>query len=310
MSLANDYRPIDLDQIVGNEQAVATLESIFRRKPELLPHCVLFVGPKGCGKTTLARITARRLAVGDVVEQNSASYRGIDSAREIIQQARLRPLRGDRRAWLLDECHKLTADAQEAMLKLFEEPPAHVFFLLCTTDPQKLKKTVVDRCTVIRVEALNRRQIETLITSVLTKEKVDVDQKVIDAVVNSCDGSARQALTTLDAVIDMAPADALRVASQREADEAEGIELCRALMKPGCRWTDVQDVLAKMGTDYDVENVRLGILGYCQRVMLDAKNKADACGRAWLIMDAFREPFDRNGRPGVTWAAYMVAQAK
>jgi DNA polymerase-3 subunit gamma/tau len=287
--LQHDYRPDTLDKIVGNQDTVAALKAVLARKPEMQPHCFAFVGPKGCGKTTMAR--------------NSASYRGIDSAREMIAQSRLMPLRGSRKAWLMDEAHKLTGDAQEALLKIVEEPPAHVFLFFATTDPQKMKKTLLDRGHIFKVEALGRKQVEVLVTKVLTAEKVKLDEKVIQAVVDNCDGSARNALVLLDSVIDLPADQAVAVAKRVSDEQVEAIALCRALIK-GEKWSNVAAIIKGMG-EFDVESTRLAILGYCNAILLKEDNN-----RAWLVYDSFRDPLDRNGRSAITYQAYMAVQAK
>jgi DNA polymerase III gamma/tau subunit len=251
----------------------------------------------------MARITAAMLDCEDFNEQNSASYRGIDSAREMIAQSRLRPLRGSRKAWLMDEAHKLTGDAQEALLKIVEEPPAHVFLFFATTDPQKMKKTLLDRCHIFKVEALGRKQVETLVTKVLAAEKVTLDEKVIQAVVDNCDGSARNALVLLDSVIDLPADQAVAVAKRVSDEQVEAIALCRALIK-GEKWVNVAAIIKNMG-EFDAENTRQAILGYCNAILLKEDN-----ARAWLIYDSFRDPLDRNGRSAITYQAYMAAQAK
>lgn len=112
------YRPRTFDEVVGNKEAIRTLESFIKRDISEVPHAFLFSGPSGCGKTTLARILAKKLGCSDAnfVEIDSADFRGIDTIREIRRQMRLAPVGGGScRVWLIDECHKLTGDAQSAL---------------------------------------------------------------------------------------------------------------------------------------------------------------------------------------------------
>jgi DNA polymerase-3 subunit gamma/tau len=144
-------RPTTFGEVVGQPRAVAQLTQMGR--DDRRPHLLLFVGPSGCGKTTLARIVRRKLRCGeaDFMEVNAANNRGIDMVRDIEQRIGLAPIDGDCRVWLIDEAHALTPDAQGAFLKILEEPPSHVYFMLATTDPQKLKPTIRTRATEIVV---------------------------------------------------------------------------------------------------------------------------------------------------------------
>src|SRR3989304_2450876 len=148
------FRPKDLSDIIGNRSIVTSLESILQSKDR--PHAFLFTGKQGCGKTTLARILCKRLECSDhdLIEINISNNRGIDTARDIIQFAYVKPLDGRSRVYLLDEVHKSTNDFQNAILKVMEEPPEHLYFILCTTEPQKLLKTVISRCTEYVVSPL------------------------------------------------------------------------------------------------------------------------------------------------------------
>jgi len=290
--------------MVGNEATITALESALTRKKDFV-HSYLFTGPKGCGKTTLARIAANVLDITelDFKEMNSANYRGIDSVRDMIEQAELPGMgKSRRRGWLLDECHKMTTDAQEAMLKLLEEPPSHAFFFLATTDPQKLKPTVRDRCHEYKVESLNNVNMAKLIRTILTNEKVDLDKNVINHIMSAAKGSVRSALVILDKVIDLETADMMTVIDSLDLEENEAIDLCRALIN-GDKWIKVTEILKKLG-DSDVENVRQSVLGYCANTLL-TKDAA----RAYVIMDAFRNPFYNNGRAGLVMATYEAVMS-
>jgi len=142
-------------------------------KRNKVPHTLLFSGPPGCGKTTLARILRKKLNCGkyDFSEVNCADFRGIDMVRDIRSHLQQAPISGDCRVWLIDEAHKLSNDAQNAFLKMLEDTPNHVYFFLATTNPQKLLKTIRTRCTEVVVKSLGDKNMEELIDDVIVGEK-------------------------------------------------------------------------------------------------------------------------------------------
>jgi DNA polymerase-3 subunit gamma/tau len=304
MSLYKKYRPTTLDDVMGNKSTTDSIESILNRKTGI-PSAWLFSGPSGCGKTTLARIVAARLGVSDsdLRELNIGNLRGIDNAREIQEQMTLRPINGTHRAWILDEVHMATKEFQNAMLKTLEDTPKHVLFFLCTTDPQKLIKTVRDRCTQYQVESLSERKVERLLVSVCKKESVHVPNEVILQIAKDSYGSARAALVVLDKIMNLSVKDMKAAAEQTMLEQNEAIELARTLVKGGA-WPPVAKILKGMG-EYEVEGVRQLILAYCNSILMSNDNP-----RVWLVMDCFRETFDRNGRPGMTMACYAAMSEK
>ena len=134
MELKDKYRPKSLDKIVEQPAMVSALKGFIAKNK--IPHSMLFSGAAGCGKTTAARVVADLLKCGptDFHEINSANFRGIDTVREIQQRINLHAIGGKSRVWLIDEAHQLTKDAQNGLLKILEECPKHVYFMLCTTD--------------------------------------------------------------------------------------------------------------------------------------------------------------------------------
>lgn len=295
-SLAVKYRPRMLKDFLGNEEVVRSLRSTMER--EEIPHTMLFTGPSGCGKTTLARIVAARLKCSrrDFIENNAADFRGIDSVRDILRQMLLAPMSGLCRVWLLDECHQLSKDAQHALLKALEDTPAHIYFLLATTDPEKLLPTIKTRCVTFDVKPLDDKTMENMVVGVASSEGVGLSQEVVDQIVQDALGSARMALSILDKIINMEPADMLAAAKQQAAAQNESIDLCRALIgkKP---WKDISRIL--QGVQQDPEQVRRAVLGYSQAVLLKSGH-----GQAYIVMSAFRQPFYDLGKPGLTLACY------
>lgn len=304
MPLHLSHRPKTLKEIVGNEATVTALQSTLSRKDDLV-HSYIFTGPKGCGKTTLARITANILEISDLdfIEMNSASYRGIDSARDVIEKAQHRGMgKNGRRAWLFDESHKITKDAQEAMLKIVEEPPSHVFLFFATTDPQKMVPALRDRCHEYRVEALSNLNMAKLLNDTLKLEDATLDRNVINHIIAAAKGSARSALVILDKIIDLNDADMLTVIDNIDVEENEAIELCRALIQ-GTKWDKVCEILKGLA-DADVENVRQSVLGYCTNILL-SKDAA----RAYVIMSCFKDTFYNTGKAGLVMATYEAVMS-
>lgn len=297
MSLATKYRPKLLKDFLGNEEVTKSLRAMMER--EEIPHTLLFTGPSGCGKTTLARIVAARLKCSqyDFTENNAADFRGIDSVRDILRQMSLAPMSGPCRVWLLDECHQLSKDAQHALLKALEDTPKHVYFLLATTEPEKLLPTIKTRCVTFDVKPLNDNLMGTLLKSVIQREGIDnVLTEALDQIVQDSLGSARMALSILDKIINMEPADMLEAAKQQAAQTNEAIDLCRALI--GKRpWKEVARIV--QGIQQEPESVRRAVLGYAQAVLLKSGQP-----QAYIVMDSFRQDFFTTGKPGLTMAAY------
>lgn len=163
-------------------------------------HAYLFSGPRGVGKTSAARIVARLTGAGgtDIIEMDGASNRGIDDVRELREKVGLTPLSGKRKAYIIDEVHMLTAEAFNALLKTLEEPPEHVIFFLCTTEPQKLPKTVISRCVEVKFYKASDEEIIESVKRSIKGEKLEVTKEALERIAKSADGSFREAQTILE----------------------------------------------------------------------------------------------------------------
>jgi len=301
------YRPRTFDEVVGNKEAIRTLESFIKRDRSEVPHAFLFSGPSGCGKTTLARILAKKLGCSDAnfVEIDSADFRGIDTIREIRRQMRLAPVGGGScRVWLIDECHKLTGDAQSALLKALEDTPSHVYFLLATTDPEKLIKTVRNRCTTIIVSSLTEKQLISLMDEICQEEKKKVPEDILKLIAKNALGSARASLVALDQVIDLDKKEMANAINDNMARESKTLELCQAIFN-GAQWTSVQGILNGL-RDEDPESVRRSVLGYSCSVLLGNSTKKQAF--AMDVIDVFWDSLYNTGFPGLVKMCYDICR--
>ena len=298
MSLYEKYRPKDFNEIVGNSNTLAAIEGFL--KLENHNHTILLVGPAGTGKTTLARIIAQKLGAtgNDVIEVNAANLRGIDQTRDIIQQMKLSPLMSPCKVWILDEAAKMTNDAQTAFLKPFEDTPKHVYFILSTTDPQKLSPAIKTRCTTFTVQALPESRISHILQNIVAKEGKIISDMVKHHIAKNSQGSPRLAIEMLERVIELDPDKQLKVVDQVEKEEAQLFELCRAL-KDRRPWPEVAKILSNL--EQDAEQIRAGVLNYFNKVLLGSDD-----ANAYLILDIFKESFYYLGKPGLTRACYEV----
>jgi DNA polymerase-3 subunit gamma/tau len=285
---------------------VSSLLSILNRT-EGQPRTFLFYGPSGCGKTTIARIMKNHLQCSDedFHEYNASNTRGIDTIREIKSASDYKPWLGKVKIYLLDEVHKLTNDAQNAVLKLLEDTPEHVRFILCTTDPEKLLKTIRTRCTTFQVSALPSRSIITLLRSVCRAEKVPIDgnfPKVLEEIARVSDGLPRKALVLLDQVIDLNDEDALKAIEKVTLNESTTIELCRLLIEniPN-KWNQVAVILK--GLEEEPESIRYAILGYLATVLL---NKGDI--KIAQLISIFSESYMYSGKAGLIASCFLACQ--
>lgn len=290
-----------MKHVLGQSASVKMLSSFIR--DDKVPHALLFAGPSGCGKTTLARILKRRLECEDYdfFEMNAAESRGIDEVRRIKERLQLNAM-GKCRIFLIDECHRLTNDAQSALLKMLEDTPSHVYFFLCTTDRQRMLPTILTRCTDIRLQLLDNQSVRDLIRRVAKKEKLQVHEDVEDLIVEKVNGSARKALVLLEQIMTIEDSDEQVEVISKYEGETEAIELARILINPKSQFGDAAKVLKELKGD--PEGARRLVLGYCSAVMLKGGKMAS---RAYLVWDSFRDNLYDTGFSGLvgsTWEVY------
>ena len=220
--LARKWRPQQFDEVVGQEHITTTLRNAIEQ--DRLAHAYLFVGPRGIGKTSSARIFAKALncvkgptvepcgkcdncieiAEGrslDVLEIDGASNRGIDEVRELRDTVRYAPARGKYKIYIIDEVHMLTKEAFNALLKTLEEPPAHVKFLFATTEPQKVLPTILSRCQRFDLRRIPANLIVQHLKKIAKGEKIAIDEKALAAIARGAEGGLRDAESALDQLI-------------------------------------------------------------------------------------------------------------
>ena len=220
-ALYRTYRPQKFDEVAGQKQIIQTLKNAI--KDNKIAHAYLFTGPRGTGKTTMAKLLAKALncacddvkpcnecsackainegSFADVIEIDAASNNGVDEVRSLIDKVKYAPIEGKYKVYIIDEVHMMSQGAFNALLKTLEEPPAHVIFVLATTEPHKVLPTILSRCQRFDFGRISNNDIKERIERVLDSENVSYDAEVIDLVSELCDGGMRDALSILDQTI-------------------------------------------------------------------------------------------------------------
>ena len=220
-ALYRTYRPSTFEEVAGQEHIVRTLKNALATQK--LAHAYLFAGPRGTGKTTMAKLLAKALncdeGIGcqcnecknckaiidgthpDVLELDAASNNGVDEIRELIDKVKYGTILGRYKVYIIDEVHMLSTGAFNALLKTLEEPPEHVIFILATTEPHKILPTILSRCQRYDFTKLSDKDIKARLQAVLEKEGVAYNSEAIDIIISLADGGMRDALSILDQVL-------------------------------------------------------------------------------------------------------------
>jgi DNA polymerase III subunit gamma/tau len=256
-ALYRKWRPSKFEDVVGQDHVSLTLKN--QILTGRVGHAYLFVGSRGCGKTTSARILAKEINIAglddatarrigdaisegralDVIEIDAASHTGVDAMREIIDKVRFQPSELKRKIYIIDEVHMLSTAAFNALLKTLEEPPPHVVFVLATTDPQKIPATVLSRCQRFTFKRVAVDKIVGRLRTLCTGEGIEADEHALRLIARHATGSLRDAVSLLDQAIagrDIAAGlDAIQAAVDQGADARQiarqMIEHLRALMQ-------------------------------------------------------------------------------
>ena len=272
-ALYRTYRPSTFDEVAGQEHIVKTLKNALATGK--LAHAYLFAGPRGTGKTTMAKLLAKALncdeGIGhqcnecknckaiidgthpDVLELDAASNNGVDEIRDLIDKVKYGTILGRYKVYIIDEVHMLSTGAFNALLKTLEEPPEHVIFILATTEPHKILPTILSRCQRYDFTKLSDKDIKNRLKDVLEKEGVTYNEEAIDIIISLADGGMRDALSILDQVLAYSQnkldvQDILDIFALESKDEK--IALLNSIINK-----DVSDVLARikryvsLGTD-------------------------------------------------------------
>lgn len=206
-NLYRRYRPLKLEDVVGQEQVTGVLSSSLKQGK--VGHAYLFIGPRGCGKTSVARIFAHVVngfkyeledEYVDIIEIDGASNRGIDNIRELREKAAIAPTSGKYKVYIIDEVHMLTKEAFNALLKTLEEPPAHVIFIMATTDAYKVPVTITSRAQTYTFKLADAAVMSDFLRSVADKEGIKITDEALAAIAKRGGGSFRDSLSLLDQI--------------------------------------------------------------------------------------------------------------
>lgn len=304
MELYRKYRPKCFDDVYGQDEVVRVLKKLIKRNQ--VPSALLFTGPSGCGKTTLARITAE--AIGclgkDLNEINCADFRGLDTIRDIDRRQHLSPMRGSgstKRIWIFDEAQQLPSASQSMMLKMFEEAPAHVHFMMASTDPHKILPTIKTRTTIFHCKLVDDPTMERQLVGVCKKAKIKISEDVREKIINQADGSVRKSLVLLEQVALLDTEDEMLESLEKAEAKVQSFALSRALMDPRTVWMDVAKILSELTEE--PEQMRRMVLGYATKVLLGGGR---GCSQAFRIMRSFYKPFYDSPRDQLVGSCYEV----
>lgn len=223
ITLYRKYRPKNFEEIAGQKEIVQTIKNSLKNNNT--SHAYLFAGPRGVGKTTLARLIAKGvnclsteftdepcnkcencLAINngtfmDMIEIDAASNRGIDEIRQLKEKINYQPVKGRKKIYIIDEVHMLTKEAFNALLKTLEEPPSHVIFILATTEPDKILPTIISRCQRYDFKALSLNEMTEKLKEICLNEKVSIEDDVFEIIYENSGGSMRDAISILERIM-------------------------------------------------------------------------------------------------------------
>lgn len=294
------FRPIQFKDVHGQEAAISMAKSWL--DSDSVPHGILFNGPSGTGKTTLARILREQMGISEAnwTEYNAADLTGVDHIRKLKDQMSYAPKLGEPgKIYFIDECQKLSDSAQNMLLKITEDYPSHCYFWFGTTHPAKIIGALRTRLTDLTFKSVADKDMESVVARVAKKRKVELSEEVMDQIVALAEGSPRRAINLFDTVRNTKKAKKqLAILGDVGGTKAEAIKLARMLLDGRTKWPAVCKLLKELEAE-DPERLRRMILGYARSVLLGQKSATKVAKTAASMIDCFREPYFNDGKPGL-----------
>lgn len=288
-ALINKYRPQSFDEVHGHSSQILALDKALANKRA---HTFLFTGPSGIGKTTLARLTAKKAGCDpiDIQEIDAATNTGIDAMRIIADGMNYGPIASKAKAIIVDEVHALSKQAFQSLLKSLEEPPSWGYWLLCTTEPTRVPVAVKNRCFHVTLRPFSKTALVDMLKSIAETE--GIKNKRIKDIINLCaeqaDGIPRQAIANLAVAAEARNVDEAAELIDNVSEEANAaIDLARAIIRANCTWRDIQPILVGL-KNQNGESIRHVVRAYATSVMLNSNNLSF---HAISVLEAFSQPY-------------------
>jgi len=298
------YRPNEWGTFYGNDAVVRSLQDKLN-SGEALPPAYLFAGVPGTGKTTLAYILARKVGATDksIIEINAGSDGGIDAIRETIKSVNYFHVLESVKVYIIDESQRLTIGAKDALLRTLEEGcPDHVYFIFCTSEPDKLNKALKRRCVSYDLKPLTFAESEALLSYICSQEQIELSEAVRSAILKQSAGIPGGIAMNLYNCQGQTDEDAISLLSRGVAS-AEVVDICRMILQPKfLKWPDVMAKVDKLVKQESAEGIRRMMFDYFAKVLKNAKSVKDVSFyTAILEVLDFRIEDDSQGQNGLVY---------
>lgn len=327
-SLYVENRPATWGEVVGQDAVVATIKTLLAKEKKAVPKAWLISGPPGTGKTTLSRLIAKDLGatgIGALEEINGANHNGVDDVRAIISRAGVLIHGSSAKVFILDECHMLSRAAQNALLKILEEPPQFTTFILTTTEPEALIPTITSRCKQFSLRALSNAKMVELRDATVASEGLKISKDNLDLAVREAGGSPRTLLNMLESA-DASDTDASAretILKQQSAGAADGDkEIANYIIfdlenkysnsrpdghkTPKAMWTEVSATLTHevYRPRADLKSVKKGVLTGIGNLLIKGYNPGLSAAASVLA-----KSFDEYGNGATTATFHRMVEA-